>query len=165
MTRHDAFREQLALRLYGELSPTEEAALDAHVAGCTDCRAFAHELTLSLGAVVPDAGLVAAHADEMPADWVARLDRVTGTRPPGPGPVRALATFATGLAAGILIALLARGTTSLGTAGTPSQAPLGATVRFATNAPSAGASEAALELDAPPPLSLGRAFAGMPRSR
>jgi hypothetical protein len=53
----DRAREWSSLRLDGELSELEQALLDAHLAGCADCQAFAAEaaaFTLQLRSVEPE---------------------------------------------------------------------------------------------------------------
>lgn len=39
----EKWQEAIAMRLFGDLSTQEEAALDAHLEGCADCRAVAEE--------------------------------------------------------------------------------------------------------------------------
>jgi len=46
---HDAIRELLALRLYGEASPEEDQRATDHLQGCAACRAFALALDAGLG--------------------------------------------------------------------------------------------------------------------
>ncbi|MEW6074417.1 MAG: hypothetical protein AB1726_17715, partial [Planctomycetota bacterium] len=95
-------KELAALRLYGELTPSEEAELDRLLAAHPAARAFASELAAGLGAArraVEMADLAA-----LPPDWRERLSAATRVRR-GPGAlVRAAATFAAGLAAGLLLA-------------------------------------------------------------
>jgi predicted anti-sigma-YlaC factor YlaD len=97
---HDKFRELLCLRLYGETDETERRALDEHLTGCADCRAYASELERGLGAL-PGRRAV---RDDLPAGWRERLGEVARTRP---GRGRLLA-FVAGLAAGIAVALALR---------------------------------------------------------
>jgi anti-sigma factor RsiW len=68
MNDHDAFRELSALRLYGEIDATERARLDAHLAACPACAAFARELDDGLGRLLHDHA-----ADEVPPGWAARV--------------------------------------------------------------------------------------------
>lgn len=49
MNTHESFEELLALRLYDELDPSENARLSAHLEECAACRARAVELETSLG--------------------------------------------------------------------------------------------------------------------
>lgn len=98
---HEHFREQIALRLYGELDVDETRALDLHVGGCADCRAFEARLGDGLGRVRE---LARTHGDvELPADWSERLREATR-------PSRRLSpwwTAVTSFAAGILVTALA----------------------------------------------------------
>ena len=97
--KHEAFHELLCLRVYGELSADEERLLAQHLTGCADCRAFGDELAGSLGALASEQ---AARAAELPGDWHERLaERVRVARARRWG--RPLATFAAGLAAGLLL--------------------------------------------------------------
>ena len=98
--QHQDILELLALDLYDELDAADRARLDAHLADCAACRAFARELESGLGRL-------AANDVEgaLPADWRARLQReVELTAPRG----RLTSSFAVGgvagLAAGLLIA-------------------------------------------------------------
>ena len=77
--KHEAFREMLALRLYGELEPDEQARLDQHLRMCADCRSFASELESGLGSL--RAVRVERASDELPADWRERLRRSTIDEP------------------------------------------------------------------------------------
>ena len=94
---HENFHELLALRLYGELSADEERALERHLASCAECTSFARELGQGLG-VLARSG-TDARASELPPDWSERLRAATHPRRRNLLP---LATFAAGLAAGLL---------------------------------------------------------------
>jgi anti-sigma factor RsiW len=101
---HEAFREQLALSLYGELDTQEAAELARHLAACAECRRFADELGAGLGRVAAARRTTLEH--ELPRDWRERLDlawKETSPRRSSP----TLSTWwaaAAGLAAGLLIA-------------------------------------------------------------
>jgi len=95
---HEAWREQLALRQYGELDEREARALDVHLESCAACREFAAELELGLGRLAQAAP---PHVDEV---WLARVragvaPRIARRRNWG------WAGFAAGLAAGALLVL------------------------------------------------------------
>ncbi len=98
--KHETFHELLALRLYGELSPDEERALTGHLATCEDCRAFGRELAGTLGVLAQtQAG---ARERDLPGDWTARLaGRIAVAR--RRRRLQPLATFAAGLAAGLVL--------------------------------------------------------------
>ncbi len=99
--KHENYHELLALRLYGELSADEERILARHLAECPECGAFGRELEQALGAVkrADDA----LRHDELPADWAARLRTATRREARPVYRLRALGTFAAGLAAGLLL--------------------------------------------------------------
>jgi anti-sigma factor RsiW len=97
---HQDIHELLALDLYGELDSTDRERLDAHVADCPACRAFALELRHGLGRL---AG--AALGGDLPGDWRVRLQReveVAARRAPAPRGF--VVGAAVGLAAGVVIA-------------------------------------------------------------
>jgi anti-sigma factor RsiW len=96
-TMHEPFQELLSLRLYGELDPAEERRLEEHLATCAACRAFGDELAGSLGALARSV----ARADDLDLAWRTGLAaQVHGER--SRRRLRTLATFAAGLAAGLL---------------------------------------------------------------
>ena len=99
--KHENYHELLALRLYGELSADEERILARHLAECPECGAFGRELEQALGAV-KRADDTLRH-DELPADWSERLRTATRRVAPPVYRLRALGTFAAGLAAGLLL--------------------------------------------------------------
>jgi hypothetical protein len=120
---HDAWRELLALALYDELDAGEAARLQAHLAGCADCRAERRALSAGLGAVRPAGPAAAAAGDgaDVPADWSRRLEAAlrdeTAVAPPRPAPpcpppipaprlpfARGALLAAAGFAAGLLVA-------------------------------------------------------------
>lgn len=98
---HETYREQLALRLYGELTEEEGRALERHLDGCEACAALARELSTTLG------GLVANAPDPraLPADWSERLRAATRAVAPRRR-VQPVASFVGGLAAGLFLAFL-----------------------------------------------------------
>jgi anti-sigma factor RsiW len=99
---HDDAHELLALRLYGELSTEEDRALERHLATCTECTSFARELAQGLGVLAHSATSAdRARLDELPPDWLARLR--AATRPAPRRWLQPLATFAAGVAAGLLV--------------------------------------------------------------
>ncbi|MBY0505246.1 MAG: HEAT repeat domain-containing protein [Bryobacteraceae bacterium] len=84
----DSVRENLSLLLYGELSFTEEEAVQAHLQGCTECRAAldterAWHDGLALATVEPPADLLvkcrqqlrANLPEPVPQNWLQRLWR------------------------------------------------------------------------------------------
>jgi anti-sigma factor RsiW len=97
---HEKFRELLCLRLYGETDETERRALDEHLAGCADCRAYALELEQGLGALRARR----AERDDLPAGWRERLGEVAHARLSR----GRLLAFVAGLAAGIAVAFALR---------------------------------------------------------
>jgi anti-sigma factor RsiW len=99
---HDLFREHLALRIYGELSPEEERGLEAHLASCAECRALRQGLERTLAGL---AALERSAPAELDARWSERQLAATEARPVRPQP---LAWFAVGLAAGLLAMALLR---------------------------------------------------------
>ena len=101
--KHEEFHELLALRLYGEVSAEEEHGLQVHLATCGDCSRFWEELQAGLGALQET-----SPSPDLPADWDRRLREVRLT--PGRRPTwSSVATFAAGLAAGMLVMTLLNG--------------------------------------------------------
>jgi len=49
--KHAQFREFISLSAYGELGPEEQRLLDAHLAGCVECRAELSEMTDIVSAI------------------------------------------------------------------------------------------------------------------
>jgi anti-sigma factor RsiW len=101
--KHDEFREMLALRLYGELDERGRAELDAHLRACADCRRFASELDVGLGALRQPRA--AADELELPPDWRERLQRAADDGR-GRVPISPWWTSAAAFAAGLLAAML-----------------------------------------------------------
>ncbi len=74
--RCDKWHEAIAMRLFGDLSTNEGAALDAHLEGCTDCetiaREFAHTYQMlsyvDPAAVAPTAAVPAPLTDKVLRD-------------------------------------------------------------------------------------------------
>jgi anti-sigma factor RsiW len=96
---HEPFREMLCLRLYGELTAEERAAVERHLQSCADCRAFEAELAGTLAALQSPRG---ARIQELPSDWSARLSaRIQSER--RRSWTRLCPPFAAGLAAGLLL--------------------------------------------------------------
>jgi len=134
--KHESFHELLCLRVYGELSPEEERSLAQHLASCADCRTFGAELAGTLG--VLHRARTSAGEGELPSDWHAQLaERVRTTRTRSW--VRPLATFAAGLAAGLLLMAALRSPQS------PTNAAIGSRLN--------GAPPFELRSDPPPPYS------------
>jgi len=101
MNCNDA-REQLALRLYGELDDAEAATLRDHIEGCEECGAYSDELDQGLGR------LAVTSVDDLPGDWVAELRERVGGEPESIAHRSRAAAFVAagiGLAAGFLLAL------------------------------------------------------------
>ena len=94
-------KELLALRLYDELSPAESAALDRFLEESAEARAYARELEQGLGRCKAAAERDAS--DELPSDWTERLRAATREAATRRTPLRLVATFAAGLAAGLLV--------------------------------------------------------------
>jgi len=145
---HDAIREQLALRLYDELTADEVAALDTHLARCAECRAFAADLERGLGAA---AGPM---SDDLPHGWRERLDAATRDASVAARPAPFWLGLAAGLAAGVLGALAWRA---------PDEGPAGKgePPRFVTNSPTPGEPAPELARYAQPPPAAVRAYAGL----
>jgi hypothetical protein len=108
MTMHDQFTDRLSEYLDDELSSTERAAVDAHLAGCAECRAVVGDLRSIVAAAgrlpgsMPDHELWAGVADRIGAN-----DRVLPFAPRAP---RRFTFTATQLAAaGIILMLLSGG--------------------------------------------------------
>ena len=101
--KHENYRELIALRLYQESSPGEARELEAHLATCESCAAFARELEGGLGAHKR----AAAERDtpDLPAGWLEGLRRSTDELAPRRGISRQVLTFAAGIAAGLLVML------------------------------------------------------------
>lgn len=76
--KHEAFRELLALDLYGELDSAGAAALAAHLDACDACRAFRAELAAGLGRTVA----AGSRERALPHDWDRRLRERAGTAQP-----------------------------------------------------------------------------------
>jgi hypothetical protein len=150
MSDHAPFHELLALRLYGELDPSESARLDAHLKVCGACRTFAGELEHGLGALALSAPEAAAGAD-LPAGWRARLDAAVRPAPRA----RPLLVFAAGLAAGLCAMALARGAPPLPPGGTTAPS---AALHLSTNA---GRTDSPLSAAAHPPRAPGHAYAAL----
>ena len=110
--KHETYHELLALRLYGELDADEQERLARHLAECEDCARFARDLEATLGAV--KTAEESLRRDELPANWDERLCAATRPR----RSLRPLATFAAGLAAGLLVTWATR-------PGPPPAAPAG----------------------------------------
>ena len=105
----ERIRELLALRLYGELDPDQEAQLDTVLASSAEARELARELESVLG---PLAARV-AEGDDLPAGWRERLvERARGESAPrrtwSPW-LNAVTGFAAGLLAMWMIGLYAGG--------------------------------------------------------
>jgi anti-sigma factor RsiW len=98
---HESFRELIALQLYSELDANERARLEQHLKTCSDCRAFARELSSGLGAMrnLP----VNETAGEIPADWRERLRRST-IEEPKRARISPMWSSVAAFAAGILLA-------------------------------------------------------------
>ena len=96
---HERMREQLALRLYGEIDPAEEQALAAHLRDCAACARFAGELEQGLGRARELPSEAA-----LPAGWDARLAGATARVRRGAF-TREVLLVGSGLAAGVLAML------------------------------------------------------------
>jgi anti-sigma factor RsiW len=70
---HETYREQAALRLYGELSPEERDELEQHLAGCASCATEVAALEAGLGRLACPAA-----EEDLPAGWRQRLDEALG---------------------------------------------------------------------------------------
>ncbi len=94
-------KELLALRLYDELSPEESAELERLLARSEEARNYARELERGLGTW--KAAAERETAPELPTSWSERLREETRELPPRRAVWRTVATFAAGLAAGLLL--------------------------------------------------------------
>jgi predicted anti-sigma-YlaC factor YlaD len=101
----DKWQEAIAMRLFGELSPEEEAGLDAHLEGCVDCQGVAREMaqTHKLLSYI-DPAAVAATA-RVPAELTDRVlgDLRRGGQHQRTRRVRLLASSGVGLIAAALV--------------------------------------------------------------
>ncbi|MCZ6597699.1 MAG: zf-HC2 domain-containing protein [Planctomycetota bacterium] len=104
--KHEGFRELLALRLYDELDGRESELLDEHLRGCAACADFARELESGLGA------LRKAVREDLPADWDRSLRESVAPRTRRTEPWRTVVVFAAGLAAGLALMAVLRGSGS-----------------------------------------------------
>lgn len=116
-TSCEPFRELLALRLFDELDADEAPRLDEHLASCEACRAFEGELALGLGRYAGANTATNEVHDDLPDGWRDALHRTIATAPRplvGAAPTaraalaRTALTFASGLAAGLLLVLTVR---------------------------------------------------------
>jgi hypothetical protein len=141
---HQTYREQLALRAYGELDDEELRALAQHLEACADCRAFAVELERALSSL----SALREVPRTPPAGWLERTLSAARREALPRGRLALAAAFAAGLAAGVLLM-----------AGLSRQAPDPSTVGGAPSAPSLPGREpspleralAVAALDEPPP--------------
>lgn len=145
--KHEAFRELLALRLYGEIDSDEERGLLLHLDQCRACADFARELESGLGRAR------ALHAEaatsDLPAGWEQGLADATDALRRRRWMREAL-LVGCGIAAGVLAMLLAASW----------RTPAAREVRVATLDPDAPAF-LRFRGDTPPPL----ATAGGPATR
>jgi anti-sigma factor RsiW len=103
MNEHDRYRDQLALRLYGELDQAETQDLEGHLADCLHCRSWALDLERGLG-ILASPGHPPAAA--LSAAWTDRLHAEIERQLPSPSRRAALLVPALAFAAGILVTLL-----------------------------------------------------------
>ena len=105
MTRHETYREWLALRLYDELEGAQAERLAAHLEDCAGCAAFALELERGLGRA---RAALEAEDFALPGDWRAALlesrgePAVAAGPSPAPAAWRGWATLAAGFVLGLL---------------------------------------------------------------
>ncbi len=150
----ETHREELALRLYGELEPAEARALEAHLESCDACRAFADELERGLGRL---AGAAPPEAPVPAGPWSTPAAEIVGAARPRWGRAPAWSLAAAGFAAGFLAAWLGLATPADPGAGTGPAAPAGASVELAAGVdPAGGFGRASAPPPAAGPGSLGR---------
>jgi len=100
--KHSESRELSALDLYDELDPHERERLEAHLAGCADCRAFAARLRSGLGAARPPEDAFGPP----PAEWLAELRAGMRAMARPRARLRGWLAAMAGFAAGVLVTSL-----------------------------------------------------------